>query len=110
MDTTADLPVTTPTGTEWASVDYRDFDELELWRSSWRRIGNYIGRAVRVNGKVTTEYLHRVIMGCSKDDGMVVDHLDHNPFNNTRANLCVCTQSANLKNRRPYTHRRRGDG
>ena len=44
------------------------------------------------------KYLSRVIMGCP--DNLVVDHIDGNTRDNTRANLRVCTQHQNTMNSR----------
>lgn len=33
-------------------------------------------------------------------DGMVIDHIDHNPFNNTWDNLRLCSRQDNVRNRR----------
>lgn len=41
--------------------------------------------------------LHRFIMDAPEK--MVVDHIDHNPLNNRRDNLRVCTNSENSRNR-----------
>lgn len=41
--------------------------------------------------------LHRFIMNAPV--GMVVDHIDHNPLNNRKNNLRVCTNSENSRNR-----------
>ena len=46
------------------------------------------------------EYLHRTIMNAPL--GKVVDHIDCDRTNNTRANLRICTESANMANRRGY--------
>ena len=40
--------------------------------------------------------LHRLITNCPNDK--VVDHLDHNPLNNCKINLRICTQKENMQN------------
>ena len=56
----------------------------------------------RINGKY--DYLHRHIAGCS-DNGMVVDHIDGNTFNNLSSNLRICTRQQNSQNRLPIRGR-----
>lgn len=43
-------------------------------------------------------YLHRLILGIT-DPKIQVDHIDHNPFNNQRSNLRLCSHSENQRNR-----------
>lgn len=47
-----------------------------------------------------TLYLHRLIMGCTKGDGLEVDHWDGDGLNNRRSNLRVVTHAVNLRNQR----------
>ena len=49
-----------------------------------------------VKGVGKNYYLHRLI--AKTPDNMVVDHIDGDKLNNTRANLRNCTQSDNCKN------------
>ena len=65
--------------------------------SGFNWVWNYKTGVVTFHNKKTL-YLHRVIMDCPKE--LVVDHIDHNKLNNTRANLRVCSQSQNSKNRK----------
>ena len=41
--------------------------------------------------------LHRYIMDCPEN--MVVDHINHNPLDNRRSNLRICTQQENSMNK-----------
>lgn len=41
--------------------------------------------------------LHRFIMDCPKD--MEVDHINHNPLDNRKSNLRICTHQQNLRNK-----------
>lgn len=80
-------------------VDDADYDSLSKWKwyahvTKW---GVYAVRDFRRKGQKRVTYLmHRVITECP--DGMVVDHINHNPLNNTKDNLRVCTQSENQAN------------
>ena len=53
---------------------------------------------VSSKGNSGSVYLHRLVTDAS--DHLSVDHIDHNPLNNVRSNLRVCTQSQNGANRR----------
>ena len=80
----------------YAYVDAADFDWLNQW--TWHLCGGYAAR--RQNGKVIS--MHREIMQAPK--GMVVDHVNRNKLDDTRANLRVCTRQENARN----TDKRRG--
>lgn len=67
------------------------------WRLSGSR-GKSVTRAVRRNGKSLTEYLHRIIM--QAPDGLEVDHINGDRFDNRRSNLRLATRSQNEQNRR----------
>jgi len=49
-----------------------------------------------LNGK--TIMLHRLLMGCTKDDGVVVDHRSRGGMDNRRSNLRICTYVQNSQN------------
>lgn len=77
-------------------VDDIDFEYLNQF--NWINNGNgyYKRYGDYKNGKQENIYLHREITQAPPN--MVVDHIDGNKKNNTRANLRICTQSENLKN------------
>lgn len=84
-------------------VDAADYEWLNQWR--WyalktSRSGAYgAARTIYVPGsKCRTVLMHRVIMG--DDDPRLVDHVDGNQLNNTRANLRFCTIRQNNFNRK----------
>ncbi len=58
----------------------------------YARIHRFLG-----NGKYSYLFLHRYITNAP--DGMVVDHINHMPLDNRRANLRICTRSQNAANR-----------
>ena len=86
-----------------AQVDDEDYDWLMRWK--WcaqynRKTGEW--SVMRAEHKLIgrrTIYMHRQVM--SAPEGMVVDHKDHNRFNNQKGNLRLCTHNQNMFNRRP---------
>lgn len=75
-------------------VDKEDYDKYSKY--VWYK--NAQGRVVSVlKGKARPPVrLHRVIMNAPK--GYEVDHINHNPLDNRRENLRICTHSQNMKN------------
>lgn len=57
------------------------------------------GYVVSTSGNI---YLHRLVLGCTKGDGTYVDHRNHNPLDNRKANLKVGTQADNMANCRSH--------
>lgn len=92
-------------------VDDEDFESLagQEWRAHWRYQG---GVRVGVSGVVSGSsrgglvLLHRLIAGAI--DGQVVDHIDGDPTNNTRANLRLCSHAENMRNRAPNFNSKSG--
>ncbi len=50
--------------------------------------------------------LHRLLTGCP--DGMVVDHINGNTFDNRRSNIRVCTPGVNMLNKKKYNSNKTG--
>ncbi len=83
----------------YALVDDADFENVIDYR--WRlNSKGYAIRSYSIDGKEILVALHREIM--QPPPGLVVDHIDHDKLNNTRANLRVITQQQNLMNRRLF--------
>lgn len=92
-----------------AFCDADDYPELALYRwtaspsNGWRkrspnaRVKWYACRWEMRSKKKIKIYMHRQIMKAPKH--LVVDHLDGNSLNNTRANLRRCTQKTNCFSR-----------
>jgi len=89
-------------GTQFAIVDDEQYEHLSQWK--WKATPlstgghRYAVRNTTVNGKNTTVYLHRYVIGyVGLDD---VDHINHNSLDNRRENLRVVSRSTNILNRR----------
>lgn len=85
-------------------LDDEDFERLknDRWhittaKSTAGKRYVYAGRFEIVDGKARMRLMHRIVSGAPR--GMVVDHINGNTLDNTRANLRVCTYSENLRNR-----------
>lgn len=76
---------------KYALVDNEDFSYLNQFK--WIVTNN--GYAVLSKYKKLT-YMHRVIM--LPLDEKVVDHINHNPLDNQRKNLRICSRKENLRN------------
>lgn len=92
----------------WTIVDQQDYDRFAgfRWSAQWDDdYRSYIPRRMEhVEGRCVTIYLAREILGLPRNPGYgtdeQADHLDHNPLNNTRANLRIATHAENQANRR----------
>lgn len=58
----------------------------------------YAFRTAYENGRRSSVYMHRVIM--NPPSGLVIDHINHDPLDNRRENLRVCTRAENVRYRR----------
>lgn len=76
-------------------------DDVFEWLSQWKwRLGanGYVCRGERTSGeKYRTILLSREILNAPP--GLCVDHKDHDPLNNTRSNLRICTYIQNQRNK-----------
>jgi hypothetical protein len=83
-----------------ALVDAADFDWLSQWK--WHFADGYARRTLRDHaGQKRDVRLHREILGVGA--GVIIDHADGNPLNNSRANLRVCTARQNSINRKGWS-------
>lgn len=83
---------------QFAKVDDEDFERFG--RMGWNAIWNpytksfYASRnSKRPDGRNTTLYLHRHILG--SPHGMQIDHKSHDTLDDQRSNLRICTRSQN---------------
>lgn len=79
-------------------IDYEDYPNVS--KHSWYMVNWATGLRPYVIGRESRKKvsLHRFILNPSCE--MQVDHINHNPLDNRRDNLRVCSQQENLKNRR----------
>lgn len=80
-----------------AFVDDEDFELVSKYNWQACPSGDQF-KAVSKSGHDRTIFMHRLIMNCP--DGFVVDHINHNQLDNQKANLRICLQSENGRNRR----------
>lgn len=90
----------------FAKVSARDYEWLSQWR--WTAHYNpctksyYASRheSVKIDPKRSTVWMHRLILGLSKFDSNIGDHINHDTLDNTRGNLRVANKQGNAQNRR----------
>lgn len=86
-------------------VDDADYPALAQYQ--WRlNSSGYVVRTERRGDRPFVVCLHRELMQAER--GQIVDHLDHDKLNNTRANLRIITQQENLQYRRCFKNNRSG--
>ena len=78
---------------------YVDKDDYERFVKGYKFMMNNYGYVLYSSTKdgLNNKKLHRVILDCPDD--MFVDHINHNPLNNSRSNLRIVTNQQNLMNR-----------
>jgi len=84
-------------GRHTAAVDDEDFDRVSAlrWYEHKTRGSLTVYAKAMVDGE--TYYMHQVVMG-DQAQGGVVDHIDRNGLNNTKANLRIISQAENARN------------
>lgn len=85
-------------------IDVNDLERVRgySWQVKPLRFTNYAVAASRGRHATKRVYMHRLILGLSKGDGIEVDHINGNGLDNRRANLRRATSSENHYNRRKH--------
>ena len=71
-----------------ALIDLEDVDKVKDYKWYLNSEGYIYNRKIGL--------LHRFLMDCPSD--LVVDHINHNPLDNRKSNLRICSQKQNLMN------------
>ena len=74
-------------------IDLDDIDKVKDYNWHSNGIDYILTNKTKSHPKL---YLHRFIMNAPKD--MEVDHINHNPLDNRKCNLRICTHKQNLRN------------
>lgn len=90
-----------------ALVDEADWADVSQF--DWNSNGaGYAQRNTVLDGRRTTVFMHREIMGLKRGDGLLVDHANGNRLDNRRENLRICTRSQNQWNRGAQSNSKSG--
>jgi hypothetical protein len=85
-------------------IDKDDLPRMQEFKGRWSAYWSegtksfYVRSNKLMSGNVGYYALHRWINNCPED--LVVDHIDHDTLNNTKANLRNITHSENMQNRK----------
>lgn len=90
-------------GIFYAFVDDEDFDYISKYTWRVNKAGNYSRPVTNIKRKSTK--MHHLLI---ERNGLTIDHIDGNPFNNQRNNLRVCSQSQNTKNCKSHSDSKTG--
>ena len=82
---------TTNTGHEFY-FDLEDFDKIKNY--CWREMKTHY---IATHDKKYCLYLHRLVTNAGNNN-FIVDHINHNIYDNRKKNLRICTQSNNMMN------------
>ena len=81
---------------------YFDLEDYELIKNyTWHESNGYLISHVWENGIRTTIRIHRLILGLAEDRkfGIFVDHINHDLFDNRKANLRIVNNAQNQMNK-----------
>lgn len=80
-----------------ALVDDEDFERVNQYKWTAYYANNEY-RVMRKTKEGKTQYLHRFIMNAKENEN--IDHINHNPLDNKKANLRICTHAQNMRNQK----------
>lgn len=80
------------------TVDDADAEFVQRYRWFLNAYGYVVRNGTQCGGRRGQSYLHRDLLGLVKGDGIYVDHVNHNPLDNRRANLRPGTAWENAQN------------
>ena len=85
-------------------IDDEDWNKVKGYRWTIDKQKNlyYVTATLYINGNKETVRMHRVITGCNKGDGLIVDHINHNTLDNRKTNLRVCDIAENTRNQQKH--------
>ena len=83
-------------GDKYAIIDEEDYKLISQYKWHVNHYGYAVCNKYVGNYKSTAIFMHRLIMQTPK--GMDTDHINHNPLDNRKSNLRVCTHANNQKN------------
>ena len=81
--------------TDKAIIDDEDYEKVMQHKWSFSRSTRY----PRCGTKNGTMYLHRFVLGLTKEDKVVVDHKNGNVLDARKENLRICSRKQNSQNR-----------
>jgi hypothetical protein len=98
------------TSGQYTLVDLEDEPLIRQykWQAKRDKYGHwYAYRESKKQGARSYEAMHRLLMGCNRDDGLIVDHINGDGLDNRRSiNLRICTNKQNVRNARLYSNKK----
>ena len=85
-------------------IDIEDIDKIKNY--TWRIANKYFYICTHTQGDRKNRQkilMHRLIMGCPDD--MIIDHINHNPWDNRKKNLRICNEQENNENKKMIKNR-----